>query len=245
MTAHKNFFPGSKLELQEKIGTKELEHVAIHFLDLHSLTRGFRDKILNQIYCGDLTVCDGFGASIISVIAGNKVNRTRGVDFLRYAILQSKESDKHFFFGASSRALEQIQLEAKKMNPAINIVGSFAPPYVENYNQLCEIALEKVHRTSANILWIGLSAPKQFFVANQVAKSFSGTTLAIGAAFDFYSKEIPESPKVLQTMGLEWFFRLLKEPRRLGSRYLVTFFFATLMIFCDIFDRIFKRVDNA
>jgi N-acetylglucosaminyldiphosphoundecaprenol N-acetyl-beta-D-mannosaminyltransferase len=71
------------------------------------------------------------------------------------------------------------------------------------------------------VLWIGLGTPRQDYLVHLLAPQLSIPVVPVGAAFDFWSGAIKEAPRVLQGTGLEWVYRLAKEPRRLWRRYLL------------------------
>ena len=74
-------------------------------------------------------------------------------------------------------------------------------------------------------IWLGLGTPRQHFLAPLLAKNLPGTVvIGVGAAFDFLSGHVAESPKWVSKIGMEWLYRLSREPRRLTKRYLICFF---------------------
>jgi N-acetylglucosaminyldiphosphoundecaprenol N-acetyl-beta-D-mannosaminyltransferase len=75
--------------------------------------------------------------------------------------------------------------------------------------------------SKADIVWVGLGTPRQDFECARITKELGLTTVAVGAAFDFFSGLKKESPKWMTKLGLEWIFRFASEPKRLWRRYLV------------------------
>ncbi len=85
--------------------------------------------------------------------------------------------------------------------------------------EVAQIA-ERLKALDVDIVWVGLSTPKQERVCASLARYWSGPVfIGVGAAFDFHSGQTRQAPKRMQKLGLEWLFRLLMEPRRLWSRY--------------------------
>lgn len=78
-----------------------------------------------------------------------------------------------------------------------------------------------ISESNATIAWVGLGTPKQDYVTHEIAKQIPVHAVAIAAAFVYLSGNIAEPPKVFQILGFEWFYRLMKEPKRLTKRYLV------------------------
>ncbi len=82
--------------------------------------------------------------------------------------------------------------------------------------------IEKINGSGAHIVLVGRGCPRQeFWVANHVGK-INAVMMAVGAAFDFHAGTVKQAPMWMQNVGLEWFFRLVQEPKRLWKRYLVT-----------------------
>lgn len=145
---------------------------------------------------------------------------------------------KHFFLGGSDSTLEKLQNRFKKDNPAAQIVGTYSPPFREwNHEDLEEI-LRVIEQSEANLIWVGLGCPKQeTWIANHLDRLSPGCYFGIGAAFAFHAGEIDQAPPLLQKMGLEWAYRLLKEPKRLWKRYFV---FNSLFIYYTLTHNLHK-----
>ena len=82
--------------------------------------------------------------------------------------------------------------------------------------------IERINRSGARFVWLGMGCPKQeYWMARYRHEVQAPVILAVGAAFDFIAGTVPQAPPLLQNLGLEWLFRLAREPRRLWKRYLV------------------------
>jgi N-acetylglucosaminyldiphosphoundecaprenol N-acetyl-beta-D-mannosaminyltransferase len=80
---------------------------------------------------------------------------------------------------------------------------------------------KEINRLNVDIVWIGLSTPKQELFACELAKLIEvHFVITVGAAFDFHIGSVRQAPQIIQRAGLEWLFRLMMEPRRLYRRYL-------------------------
>jgi N-acetylglucosaminyldiphosphoundecaprenol N-acetyl-beta-D-mannosaminyltransferase len=107
--------------------------------------------------------------------------------------------------------------------PKLQIVGCYTPPFRPlNADEEKELQ-EMVRAMKPDIMWIGLSTPKQEkFMAEFLPKLDVTLMMGVGAAFDFHAGRVRQAPRWMQRSGLEWFFRMMSEPRRLGKRYLKT-----------------------
>jgi len=128
---------------------------------------------------------------------------------------------RHFFFGGAPGVAESLAEKLKARFPKLEIAGTFTPPF-RPLNAAEENELrEKIRAAQADILWVGLSTPKQEkFMAEYLPKLDVTLMVGVGAAFDFLSGRVKQAPRWMQRSGLEWFYRLCSEPRRLAGRYL-------------------------
>lgn len=130
-------------------------------------------------------------------------------------------SCRHFFFGGAPGVADLLAEKLRTRFPKMQIVGTFVPPFrplnPEEENEL----REKIRTTQPDIVWVGLSTPKQEkFMAEYLPKLDTTLMIGVGAAFDFLSGRVKQAPRWMQRSGLEWFYRLCSEPRRLAGRYL-------------------------
>lgn len=108
--------------------------------------------------------------------------------------------------------------------PKIQLAGTCSPPFKESFSaEDIDAMIASVNAANADILWVGLSAPKQekwiYENRDRLNVKFIG---AVGAVFDFYAGNVRRSPPIFQKMGLEWLPRLLQQPRRLWRRMFVS-----------------------
>jgi N-acetylglucosaminyldiphosphoundecaprenol N-acetyl-beta-D-mannosaminyltransferase len=106
--------------------------------------------------------------------------------------------------------------------PGVTICGAWSPPF-RPLNATEEADLQRaVREARPDIIWVGLGTPKQErFMAEHLARLDTTLMFGVGAAFDFHAGRVSQAPWWMQRSGLEWFYRLCSEPRRLGRRYLV------------------------
>jgi N-acetylglucosaminyldiphosphoundecaprenol N-acetyl-beta-D-mannosaminyltransferase len=111
----------------------------------------------------------------------------------------------------------------------------FTPPF-RALNAEEELKLrEQVATAQPDILWVGLSTPKQEkFMAEFLSKLDATLMIGVGAAFDFHSGRVKQAPHWMQRSGLEWLYRLCSEPRRLAKRYFKNNPLFVLKYFCQL-----------
>jgi N-acetylglucosaminyldiphosphoundecaprenol N-acetyl-beta-D-mannosaminyltransferase len=194
----------------------------------HSLevARGDREFEL-AIKSADLVVPDGIGIVIASRILGGSIReRITGMDiFLGLSAALNKETGfRYFFLGSTQDNLKRIEEKMRKDFPGITISGTYSPPFKHEFSDKDNmIMVDNVNRAGSDVLWVGMTAPKQekwiYQNRDRLNVKFIG---AVGAVFDFYTGNVKRSHPAFQKMGLEWLPRLLRQPRRLWKRNFVS-----------------------
>ena len=150
-------------------------------------------------------------------------NRVYGPDLMIKACQRAaqKDSKMYLFGGRNNGALVQLTLNLRRRFPGLQIVGGYSPPYRPATADE-EIAIaEEINASGADIVWVGTGQPKQeLWMAQMRPKLQAPLLIGVGAAFDFHAGLVPQAPALLQEAGLEWAYRLAREPRRLWRRYL-------------------------
>lgn len=128
-----------------------------------------------------------------------------------------------FFLGGMPGVADKAAKNLLERLPTLNIVGTYSPPFgFEHDVDECKKIVQLINDKKPDILFIGLGAPKQEKFAAKFMKDYHAyVSLCIGASFDFQAGSIKRAPVILQKMGLEWFYRFYKEPKRLFKRYFV------------------------
>jgi N-acetylglucosaminyldiphosphoundecaprenol N-acetyl-beta-D-mannosaminyltransferase len=178
----------------------------------------FRD-ILNQAF---LCTPDGMPMVWMGKIQGHpEVRRVYGPDLMLDVCAWSEaNSCRHFFFGGAPAVAETLADKLRARFPKLEIVGIFTPPFRPLSAEEEQQFVERIRLAKPDILWVGLSTPKQEkFMAEYLPKLDATLMIGVGAAFDFHSGRVKQAPRWMQRSGLEWFYRLCQEPRRLAKRY--------------------------
>ncbi|MDX9974116.1 MAG: WecB/TagA/CpsF family glycosyltransferase [FCB group bacterium] len=171
-----------------------------------------------------MCVPDGMPTVWIGLLAGHRgMGRVYGPDLMLELMARSAGAGhRHFFFGGKEGVAERLRDRMVARFPELNVVGTYSPPFRPMTLEE-EAGLEaELERLAPDILWVGLSTPKQErWMAAQVGRINAKVLIGVGAAFDIHAGLLRQAPRWMRRSGLEWFFRLCVEPRRLWRRYLV------------------------
>lgn len=194
----------------------------------HSLEVARKDPAFDlAIRNADLIIPDGIGIVIASKILNGSIReRITGTDiFLGLSVALNKATgERYFFLGSTEQNLMRIKEKMHQEFPKITVAGTYSPPFKPEFTEEdTKTMVEAINRAEPDVLWVGMTAPKQekwiYHNRERLNVKFIG---AIGAVFDFYTGNIKRSHPVFQKMGLEWLPRLLREPRRLWYRNVVS-----------------------
>lgn len=176
-------------------------------------------NILNSFY---MNLPDGRPGAIIGKIKGAKeMEQCTGPDFFKNIMEATSQTlIKHFLCGGKEGVAEELKLNCEKKFENKNIVGIYSPPFRLMTDEELKILGAEINSKEVDIVWIGLSTPKQEFFARRLCQFVNvHFIITVGAAFDFHSNRIKEAPWIFQFLCLEWFYRLCIDPRRLMKRY--------------------------
>ena len=153
---------------------------------------------------------------------GPQVDRVYGPDLMLEIFRATQQTaHRHFFYGGSPGVAEELKARMEARFPGVTIAGTYCPPFRPlNASEEAELA-QQVRDCRPDFFWVGLSTPKQErFMSEYLPKLETTLMFGVGAAFDFHAGRVSQAPRWMQRSGLEWFYRLCREPRRLGRRYL-------------------------
>ena len=177
-------------------------------------------SILNHSH---LTTPDGMPTVWCGRLNGFKsMSRVYGPDYMLALCRRSvSKGYRHFLYGGKEGVAEQLRDELTRRIPGLVIVGTYTPPFRPLSPTEQDALKAQLDEGKADILWCGLSTPKQErFIAANLALLPVKLMVGVGAAFDLLSGNLSEAPDWMKKSGLQWFYRLIKEPRRLWRRYL-------------------------
>jgi exopolysaccharide biosynthesis WecB/TagA/CpsF family protein len=141
---------------------------------------------------------------------------------LRVCRKAADEGVSVYLYGGSPEVAAKLQAKLLHDFPTLKIAGCEAPPFRPLTPDEDDRVVERIDRSGAGIVFIGLGCPKQDEFAYEHREKIGAVQVCVGAAFDFHAGVKPMAPGWMQRYGLEWCYRLVQEPRRLWRRYLVT-----------------------
>ncbi|WP_242826480.1 WecB/TagA/CpsF family glycosyltransferase [Butyrivibrio sp. VCB2001] len=204
---------------------KELSGKYICFSNVHTSVMARENKeyadILNE---SAFTFPDGNPIATLqrkSRIKG--ASRVAGPDFMEHMFRDTRKGQiSHFFYGAKQETLDALKANLESKYPGIIIKGLYSPPFRDLTPEEDQADIDMINAAGADIVWIGLGAPKQEKWMKAHEGKVHGVMMGVGAGFDFHAGTIKRAPKWIQKIGFEWLYRLLQDPKRLISRYFVT-----------------------
>jgi N-acetylglucosaminyldiphosphoundecaprenol N-acetyl-beta-D-mannosaminyltransferase len=150
-------------------------------------------------------------------------SRVYGPDLMWTACERAARTGTRFYLygGRNQGALVQLALNLRQAFPGLRIVGGYSPPFRDLEPDEEARVLEEIDASGADVVWVGIGVPKQEkWMARVRPRLRVPVLVGVGAAFDFHAGLITQAPSWMQRLGLEWAFRLSREPRRLWRRYL-------------------------
>lgn len=200
----------------------------INTINAHSYNTALKDKLFQRaLINGDVLIPDG-----VSIVKACKwlnaksqpKERIAGWDLFAFEMDKlNKKGGKCFFMGSSEKVLSLIRKRASVDYPNI-VVETYSPPYKPEFSEEDNKAIiEAINRADPDLLWIGMTAPKQekWTYSHWNELNIHCHVGTIGAVFDFFAGTVERAPIWWQEHGLEWAYRLVKEPKRMWRRYII------------------------
>jgi N-acetylglucosaminyldiphosphoundecaprenol N-acetyl-beta-D-mannosaminyltransferase len=184
----------------------------------------FRDAL----HAADMLLPDGAGIVLAARLLGRPVQvRVTGSDLfssLHDALDRSSRRRSVFLLGSTEATLAKVRARLEREHPRIRVAGTHSPPFAAEFSPEQDDAMvAAVNRAGADVLWVSMTAPKQeLWIQRNMDRLDVGFAAAVGAVFDFYAGNVKRSNPLAQRLGLEWLPRLLREPRRLWKRTLIS-----------------------
>ncbi len=204
---------------------KQRQPYAVSALAVHGVMTGFMDPThLRRLNGLDLVVPDGQPVRMaLGLIHGRKLpDRVYGPNLtLKVAEAFAAQGLKIYLYGSKPEVLEHLIVNLQQRFPQLVIAGS-EPSKFRKLSAAEQLAVaERIKVSGADAVFLGLGCPRQEVWAYEYRDLLDLPILAVGAAFDFFAGNLPQAPKMMQDLSLEWLYRLIQEPQRLWRRYLI------------------------
>lgn len=193
--------------------------------NVHTTVTAFQDPGYMQVQNGGiLAIPDGGPLSTTGRRRGFRaMRRVTGPDYMQQAIAAGiSQGWRHYFYGSTPETLEKMEQNLRARYPGIQIAGTFSPPFRPMTEDEEQALQKELWEKQPDFLWVGLGAPKQEIWMHDHQGKVPGLMVGVGAAFDYAAENIYRAPDWMQRHNLEWFYRLLQDPKRLFPRYLYT-----------------------
>ena len=213
--------PQAIAAIEEMIASQRPHYIATANVDF--TVQAMEDPVLRRILLeADMVLCDGTPLVWVSDWLGNPLpERVAGADLVPELLgVAAEKGYRIFFLGGkpevAARAVERLQTKY----PSIEIAGHYSPPFAPlekmDHADICR----RIRETEPDILFVSFGCPKaEKWIAMNYRALGVPVSMGVGATIDFLAGEVKRAPLWMQRMGLEWVFRFLQEPGRLGPRY--------------------------
>ncbi len=221
------FYKASFPEIIEKMSSIIQENHCCHQVvtaNAFSVTQAASNEAFSRV-CNnaDFVLADGLPIVWLSKILGYGLpERIAGPDLMWSFCKRSAERGyKMFLLGGQPEFLDVLVNNLRNAFPGILICGAYSPPFGEWDDRESDKIVSMINNAGADILWVGISTPKQdIWIYDHKQNLNVRIAIGVGAAFDFHSHRVKRAPLWMQKAGMEWFYRLMQEPRRMWKRYL-------------------------
>lgn len=206
------------------IRNRERRYVCV--TGVHGIMESQRDDELREIHNDSgLTVPDGMPTVWAGRYAGaSTIDRVYGPEMMMAVCERAVEHGwRSFFYGGGPGTADRLAQRIGALHPGFQTAGTFTPPFRPLTPEEDAEAIEEIEASGAELIWVGLSTPKQERWMAEHIGSFKAPCIlfGVGAAFDVNAGLRADAPHWVKRLGLQWLHRLAQEPRRLWRRYLV------------------------
>lgn len=193
--------------------------------NVHSVVTASDDPAFHRVIeKADLALPDGAPVAWALRREGfRSQERLNGPDLMwRYLATAERIGQAVYFYGSTDETLGKLLARIREAFPKLRVAGMDSPPFRELTEAEDNAYVDKINQSGAHVVFVGLGCPKQETWMAEHRGRIHAVMLGVGAAFDYHSGSLRRAPQWMQKMGLEWFYRLCSEPRRLFKRYAIT-----------------------
>lgn len=210
-----------------QLGTWASNHESryVCICNVHSVVTASQDAEFGRVVReADMATPDGAPVAWMLRRLGHAAQRRiNGPDLMWMYCAQAQARDESvFFYGSTEETLATLKAKLLAAFPGLKIAGAISPPFRKLMPEEDDAIVAQINASGAGTVWVSLGCPKQELWMAAHRGRINAVMVGVGAAFDYHTGTIKRAPKWMQDNGLEWFYRLVSEPRRLWKRYLVT-----------------------
>lgn len=207
--------------IENEINDLRGEYVCVS--NVHTTVMAYEDQAYWQVQ-HDAAFClpDGKPLSVYSRKHGHEeAERVTGPDLMG-ELFARENGLRHYFYGGTKETIDTLDVKLREKYPHLQIAGMVSPPFRPLTPEEDAAEIQKMNDSGADIIWVGLGAPKQEKWMHEHRGKVNAVMIGVGAGFDYHAGTIRRAPMWMQKASLEWLYRLLQDPKRLLGRYLKT-----------------------
>lgn len=204
---------------------EELKGEFICLSNVHTTVMAYENEDYRNIQnSAFIALPDGSPLAFVQRVRGYKeAEQVSGPDLMPALWKATQNSEiSHYFYGSSEETIEALKKNLEKNYPGMKIAGMEAPPFRPLTSKEDAEAVERINKSGASILWVGLGAPKQEEWMYLHRGKINCLMFGVGAGFDFHAGTVKRAPLWMRSHYLEWLYRLIQDPKRLWKRYVNT-----------------------
>lgn len=219
--------PTTREEFIQKLFSFPTEPVSatVDLVGMPAIITAKSDPVYADMYNNaTMTAIDGMPFVHKARRKGFNCERCSGPDIMGMVFEEGiRRGSRHYFYGGKNdEVLTKLRANLEAAYPGIEIVGMYSPPFRELTEEENDKIVRDINELKPDFVWVGIGAPKQEMWMWKHRESIPGTCmLGVGAAFDFLAGSLAKAPAWMENAGIEWLYRLCKEPKRLWRRYLI------------------------
>jgi N-acetylglucosaminyldiphosphoundecaprenol N-acetyl-beta-D-mannosaminyltransferase len=213
-----------QIEMMLEWASKRVSKV-VCVANVHMLTEAYYHPEFHTVLArADLVTPDGMPLVwMMNLMGARHQNRVAGLDIMLSLCQQAPQRHvKVFFLGSEASILEQMRKHLERDFPALEIAGMEPLPFRPLTRVEDAAIVQKIHDSGAGIVLVALGCPKQEYWMEQHKDKIHAVMIGVGGVFPVYAGVHKRAPAWMRNLGLEWFYRLVQEPRRLWKRYSTT-----------------------
>lgn len=244
-TLNLNIYCETEVEITKRIETFAEDGIktglALHFAAASVFVESSKSEKLLKILRQGIVYCDSrpmFWYLRSQAKRRVQLSQSRGTGYMSYVWNKGTQIPfRHFLIAPDEETANKLERQFIANGVNGKVVGHLVPTFTNDIQSLFDQSIFPIMESKAEVIWIGIGAPKQIVLANRLCETLPIIALSVGAAFEIVSGTKFQAPKVFQRFGMEWLFRWIQEPRRLLGRYTI----GNVRFLKILADDIFKR----